>query len=116
MGLDHDGRAFTRRSSANRLARMEDRELFERGLRSQRRAYMLASAGTPENRLLAFDGVIATISPGAPARSVMNSVLYETPEALERVLDELAREYEDAGILAWTVWVPEDDRRSAELL
>src|SRR4029079_15861102 len=89
-------------TGANRLARMEDRELFERGLRSQRRSYILASGGAPENRLLAFDRVIAAISPGAPGRSVMNAVLYETPEALEPVLDGLRRDYEDAGIQAWT--------------
>ena len=31
-------------------------------------------------------------------------------------IDELAAAYADAGVRAWTVWVPDYDRRSAEML
>jgi GNAT superfamily N-acetyltransferase len=43
-------------------------------------------------------------------------VLYEKPQALATARDELARTYDGAGIRAWTVWVPEADRASAEML
>jgi GNAT superfamily N-acetyltransferase len=51
-----------------------------------------------------------------PERSVLNSVIYGDPEALDASLGELAQAYEEAGVIAWCVWVPEYDRGSAELL
>jgi GNAT superfamily N-acetyltransferase len=47
---------------------------------------------------------------------VLNGVVYQRVEALEANLDEIAAAYEAAGVRAWTVWVPEADRRAAELL
>jgi len=55
------------------------------------------------------DGVTAAIVPRSPKRSFFNSVLYEDPGALIASIDELARVYDDAGVEAWTVWVPEAD-------
>ena len=55
------------------------------------------------------DGLFAAVVPVSPDRSVMNSVIYSDREALLGSLGELARTYEEAGIRAWTVWVPEDD-------
>jgi GNAT superfamily N-acetyltransferase len=46
----------------------------------------------------------------------MNSVIYDDRRVLHALLDELAGAYDDAGVLAWTVWVPEHDRESAALL
>ncbi|HEX2232603.1 MAG TPA: GNAT family N-acetyltransferase [Thermoleophilaceae bacterium] len=71
---------------------------------------------TPGGRAVERDGLVASVVPTVPERSVMNSVIYADPAALEASLEELAAEYEDAGVLAWTVWVPEHDRASAELL
>jgi len=62
------------------------------------------------------DGVVASVSPPTPDRSLFNSVYAAEPEALETAIDELAATYADAGIRAWTVWVPDYQRRSAELL
>ena len=73
-------------------------------------------AGSPSSRLNESDGVIAAIVPAMPERSVFNSVGYESTEALAASLEELALAYEDADVDAWTVWVPETDIRSAELL
>jgi GNAT superfamily N-acetyltransferase len=73
------------------------------------------SEGADDARLLEPDGVCATLNPAVPERSVFNSVLYETPDALAAARDELAAAYDDAGC-AWTVWVPEADRASAALL
>ncbi len=73
------------------------------------------SESSDSARLLEPDGVCAVISPAVPERSVFNSVLYETPEALAAAREALAAAYEAAGC-AWTVWVPEADRGSAALL
>lgn len=62
------------------------------------------------------DGVMATILPEVPDRSVVNSVLYEEPAALANVLDELATTYREAGVRAWTVWVPGHDEATRSLL
>jgi GNAT superfamily N-acetyltransferase len=53
--------------------------------------------------------VTAAIVPRAPERSVFNSVFYDDGEELVGAIDRLAAVYEDAGIRAWTVWVPEAD-------
>jgi GNAT superfamily N-acetyltransferase len=60
--------------------------------------------------VLSDEGVLAAIVPGAPERSVFNSVFYEDGEHLLAALDRIAGAYEDAGVRAWTVWVPEEDR------
>jgi GNAT superfamily N-acetyltransferase len=62
------------------------------------------------------DGVTAAVVPACPERSVVNCVIYSDASALGAVLDELADEYERAGVRAWTVWVPEDDAEAASLL
>jgi ribosomal protein S18 acetylase RimI-like enzyme len=62
------------------------------------------------------DGVLATIVPASPQRSFFNSVLYEDRESMIAAIAELAEAYEEAGIAAWTVWVPEDDTEVARAL
>jgi GNAT superfamily N-acetyltransferase len=54
-------------------------------------------------------GVSAAIVPLAAERSIMNSVISESTQALTDAYDELAEAYRNAGIVAWTVWVHEDD-------
>src|SRR5919202_3802746 len=73
-------------------------------------------AGAPGNRTLTFPGVTAGIRPGTPERSVLNSVVYDDAAALAAAYDWLAAAYRDAGVRAWTVWVPERDSAAAELL
>jgi GNAT superfamily N-acetyltransferase len=62
------------------------------------------------------DGVIAAVVPGSPKRSFFNSVLYADPEALVESIDDLAGLYSEAGVEAWTVWVPEADAGVAEAM
>jgi GNAT superfamily N-acetyltransferase len=62
------------------------------------------------------DGVFAAIVPGSPQRSFFNSVLYEDPDSMVHAIDDLADLYADAGVQAWTVWVPEADVAVAEAL
>ena len=84
--------------------------------RSMEAAWRTLGAGSEGARMIERDGVLAAVVPAVPGRSVFNSVLYETPDDLAAVRDELARAYDDAGVDAWTVWVPESDAVSAELL
>lgn len=62
------------------------------------------------------EGVMGAVIPAAPERSVFNSVFYSDGEALLASLDQLAVAYDEAGVRAWTVWVPEDDRKVATAL
>jgi ribosomal protein S18 acetylase RimI-like enzyme len=94
---------------------MSDRPLWDRMHASMRKAFRAvptASAG----RCLELDGVLACVTPAVPERSLPNSVLYDSEEALEAALPALADTYEEAGVLAWTVWVPEHHRRARRLL
>ena len=59
------------------------------------------------------DDVLAAIVPMAPERSVFNSVFYGDGERLLASLDRIAGAYDEAGVNAWTVWVPEADERTA---
>jgi GNAT superfamily N-acetyltransferase len=62
------------------------------------------------------DGVVAAVVPAVPERSVFNSVVYSDAGALVDSIEELAALYDEAGVLAWTVWVPEDDGDAAAAL
>jgi GNAT superfamily N-acetyltransferase len=89
------------------LARMRDSmEAFFRALVD----------ATESARMVERDGVFAAIVPASPDRSFFNAVLYTRPEALRAALEEVADAYEDAGVRAWTVWVPEDHRDVREML
>jgi GNAT superfamily N-acetyltransferase len=59
------------------------------------------------------EGVLAAVVPLAPERSVFNSVFYDDREALLGSLEEIDGVYADAGVSAWTVWVPEADTETA---
>ncbi|MDX6605870.1 MAG: hypothetical protein QOD14_410 [Solirubrobacterales bacterium] len=62
------------------------------------------------------DGVCAAIVPGSPRRSFFNSVLYADPAPMVESIDALTEAYAQAGIDAWTVWVPEADTDVAAAL
>jgi GNAT superfamily N-acetyltransferase len=76
---------------------------------------MLGAAGE-DARVLEPEGVLATVVPLCPERSVVNAVVYEDVARLEAAYPALERAYADAGIDAWTVWVPPADHVAAELL
>lgn len=73
-------------------------------------------AAESSSRLIELPGVSAAVVPAAAERSVLNSVIYDDVPALERALPELAAAYEEAGIIAWTVWVFPDDESAARSL
>lgn len=91
-------------------------EWLARMHRSMDAAWRAVVAGSEGARVVEAEGVMATVVPALPGRSVFNSVLYERPENLAAARSEIASTYEQVGIDAWTVWVPEADRASAELL
>jgi GNAT superfamily N-acetyltransferase len=98
------------------VAFVDDARMYATMLDSLRASYRLGASGARDSRFIELDGVTASIVPATPNRSVVNAVVYDDADALKRALPELAREYEDAGVRAWTVWVPDVDRRAAEML
>jgi GNAT superfamily N-acetyltransferase len=76
----------------------------------------LFGSSSPTARVLRLGGVIASVSPATPDRSLFNSVYAEDPAEIEGRLDELEHTYEDAGVEAWTVWIPAGHRLGAEVL
>ncbi len=88
-------------------------ELQRHGLEAFYRVIARAGEGS---RMHEFPGVIACSVPLCPTRSFPNSVVYERTEHLAAALDPLAAEYRHEGIRAWTVWVPEDETRAAQIL
>ena len=76
----------------------------------------LVGRGSEGAALYERDGVLAAVVPACPDRSVINSVTYSDAASLGAALDQLAAAHEEAGVRAWTVWVPEDDRDAAALL
>ena len=81
-----------------------------------------ALAGTREfSRAVASEvhergGVVAAVVPACPERSMVNCVTYESAAAVGPALGELARIYDEAGVDAWTVWVPPGDDELAGVL
>jgi GNAT superfamily N-acetyltransferase len=73
------------------------------------------AAASPGSRLIELGGVIGAATP-ARSRSIANSVTYTDAAALASAYPELAAAFDDAGIQAWTVWVPEFEREAIELL
>lgn len=51
----------------------------------------------------------ATVVSASPNRSFFNSVFYRDSEHLAETLPRLAEVYDNAGVNAWTVWIPETD-------
>src|SRR5438067_655080 len=95
---------------------MDSRAAFGLMQRSMRATAELTARGAPNSRALTIDGVTAAITPATPDRSVMNGVVVEDFARLAGVLGELAAAYADAGVRAWTVWVPEYELKARELL
>jgi ribosomal protein S18 acetylase RimI-like enzyme len=85
-------------------------------LDSMRSFFRTVPGASERGRCVELDGVLATVAPAVPERSLPNSVLYTGEDSLEGALDELADVYDREGIIAWTVWVPEHHERAKGLL
>jgi GNAT superfamily N-acetyltransferase len=95
---------------------MDARGAFALMQRSMRVTAELAARGAPDSRTLTIDGITAAITPATPDRSVLNGVVVEDFARLPGVLDEIAAAYAEAGVRAWTVWVPEYELETRERL
>jgi GNAT superfamily N-acetyltransferase len=85
-------------------------------LESMRVFFRGISANAEGAHFVELDGVLAGVNPRVPERSLPNSVVYREESNLERALPELVATYDEAGVLAWTVWTPEHHRRARRLL
>lgn len=95
---------------------MENRELLRRV-----HACLVAEAeywgdGSTGGRVLRLPGVVASVSPATPDRSLFNAVVPDTLRALETAYSELAATYAEAGVRAFTVWVGPGDAALAAFL
>lgn len=72
-------------------------------------SFLRWTGAAPDASVFERPGLVACLASSAPDRSIPNSVVAADPEALPRHYDDLARAYEEAGITAWTVWVPSDE-------
>ncbi len=82
---------------------------------SMRHWYRLVGQGSDGARALERDGVVAAVVPVARGRSVINSVVYESADALAAAYDEIAAAYDEIGA-QWTVWVHDGDSDTTTLL
>src|SRR5437764_2266052 len=78
--------------------------------------YRLTGERSPSGAVVDRHGVLAAVVPACPYSSIVNGVVYERAEPLIALRDELEAAYRDAGVHAWTVWVPEADRLVARRL
>lgn len=88
---------------------MDDATLNVRQFRSLRQWIRDMAPTTEGGSVIELDGVYGSVMPSVGSRSIFNSVSYESAAQLERALPELERRYDEAGVIAWTVWVHEDD-------
>jgi ribosomal protein S18 acetylase RimI-like enzyme len=93
-----------------------DDELRTRHRASLAHFYELVAESSEGARLVRREGVLGCVVPATPGRSFPNGVVYEDPDALAAALPDLERSYRDAGVRAWTVWVPETDRAATQVL
>lgn len=83
-------------------------DVLDRMLRSMRAAWQ--PVGDWQER----DGVGSLVTEAVPRRSIVNSVVYQRGADVIGTYDWLEARYADTE--AWTVWVPETDRATAEFL
>lgn len=65
-----------------------------------------------DGAVLEYDGVVASVAPAIPFRSIFNSAAYRDAQQLAVALPSLEADYEAAGITAWGVWAHESDREA----
>jgi GNAT superfamily N-acetyltransferase len=95
---------------------IDEKELRRRAIDGVRDEVEAFGSGASSSKLIRREGLVAALTPASPQRSLFNSVFVEDPAALEREYEALAKAYEGAGVRAWTVWVVDEDRASAEFL
>jgi GNAT superfamily N-acetyltransferase len=74
----------------------------------------LRAAWEPVSQWSERDGVGLLVTPSVPNRSIVNAVIYERGADVIGAYDWLESTF--AGVEAWTVWVPDSDRATADFL
>lgn len=97
-------------------AGLDRAELRRRAIEGVREEVAAFGSGGPSSRLIRREGLVAAVTPATPERSLFNSVFFTDAAVLAVELDGLADAYQAAGVRAWTVWVSDSERASAELL
>jgi GNAT superfamily N-acetyltransferase len=95
---------------------INEQELRRRAIDGVRDEVEAFGSGAPSSRLIQREGLVASLTPASPQRSLFNSVFLDDPAVLEREYEALAETYDAAGVRAWTVWIADEDRTSAEFL
>jgi GNAT superfamily N-acetyltransferase len=98
------------------MAYVDDAEGWRRLIASLAQWSRTIDGASQGMRVVERDGLVTTITPRVPDRSIVNDVVYWDREALAEAYDEIEEGYAAAGIAAWTVWVPDGDDRTAALL
>lgn len=91
-------------------------DLPEAMRRNMEAFYRLLGRRSPGGVAVERDGLLAAIVPSCPNQSVVNAVVYEDDETVRAAHEELRELYQEAGVSAWRVWVPERDRALGEWL
>jgi ribosomal protein S18 acetylase RimI-like enzyme len=87
----------------------DDRGWFELVLGNQPRVWRLIADACGGETFTDGD-IQAAIVPASPNRSFFNSVFYGETERMVESLPRLAAVYDQAGVNAWTVWIPAEDQ------
>lgn len=66
--------------------------------------------------VLEYPGIVASLVPDTPERSIFNSVVYDQLDQLDKVYFDLDRHYVRAGVRAWTVWLMPGAEDAANVL
>jgi len=96
--------------------RVDELELRRRAIAGVRDEVEAFGSAAADSKLIREDGYLAALVPSSPQRSLFNSVYYDDPAFLAAALDRLSATYEESGVRAWTVWVPDEDSVTARLL
>lgn len=95
---------------------MDDATLANRLQAGMKHFYRVLGSASPSARVVEADGVLACFVPVARERSYPNAVLYDDATALARAYPALEAAYAEAGVRAWTVWVPAGDEQAIGFL
>lgn len=94
----------------------DDATLHDRMLAGMEAFFGLVGDTSPDGFTIRRDGLLASVCPEMPHRSVFNSVVHRSTPRLQAALDEVAAAYDQAGVAAWTVWTPQRDASARDVL
>lgn len=95
---------------------MNDRELYRRVRNLVADELLLFAEGSATANVWRAPGMVASIVPAAPDRSLFNGMQCASIAVLRDHYDAIASTYDAAGIRAWTVWTDPGDTKAAEFL